>query len=79
MLEITGIVEQIVKNMKRHARSYSAQEINGLEMGMSMIKEGNQLFDQLSKTDQNQIFNLIIGMEVDVLEKIFSEGNPTAN
>ncbi len=79
MLEITGIVEQIVKNMKRHVRSYSVQEINGLEMGMSMIKEGNQLFDQLSKTDQNQIFNLIIGMEVDVLEKIFSEGNPTAN
>ncbi|MBL4587397.1 MAG: hypothetical protein JKX84_10135, partial [Flavobacteriales bacterium] len=72
MKEITEIVEHIVRNMKRHASSYSVAEIAGLEIGLSMIKEGNTLFDQLSKADQRQIFNLIISMEVDTLEGIFS-------
>jgi hypothetical protein len=38
-----------------------------------MITQGNSLFNQLSKTDQNQIFNLIIAVEVDVLESIFED------
>jgi len=73
MKEITEIVEHIVRNMKRHASSYSVAEINGLEIGLNMIKEGNTLFEQLSKADQLQIFNLMISMEVDTLEEIFSE------
>ncbi len=73
MKEITEVVSAIVKNMKRHTRVYSLAEINGLELGLNMITEGNELFNQLSRNDQRQIFNLIISVEVDVLEDLFNE------
>jgi len=72
MRDITEMVEQIIGNMKKHKAAYSEQEIKGLEIGLQMIKEGNQLFDQLSRTDQQQIFNLIISMEQQVLEELFN-------
>ena len=71
MKEITEVVSAIVKNMRKRTRVYSTAEINGLEMGLHMITQGNALFDQLSKTDQRQIFNLIIAVEIDVLEELF--------
>ncbi len=73
MKEIMEIIGAILKNMKRHSRSYTAAELHGIELGYDMIREGNALFDQLSKQDQLQIFNLIIAIEVDVLERIFLE------
>jgi hypothetical protein len=73
MKEITEVVSAILKNMRKRTRIYSATEIKGLEMGLDMITQGNSLFNQLSKTDQNQIFNLIIAVEVDVLESIFED------
>jgi len=42
-----------------------------LEIGLEMLTEGNMLFDQLSKEDQRRIFDIIIGIEVDVLEALF--------
>ncbi len=73
MREIMEIIGAIVKNMKRHSSAYSIAEMHGIELGYDMIREGNALFDQLSKQDQLQIFNLIIAIEVDNLESIFLE------
>ncbi|MDC0304203.1 hypothetical protein OAL15_04240 [Flavobacteriales bacterium] len=73
MRDILEVVRAIVKNMKRHSRVYSTAEIHGIELGCQMIREGNSLFDQLSKQDQFQIINLIIAIEVDNLERIFLE------
>lgn len=73
--EIIQIVSELIGRMKKHRNRYSEAEIAGLEIGLEMLIEGNHLFDQLSREDQRSIFNIIIGIEVDVLEELFAEEN----
>lgn len=72
--EIIKITQELVKRMKKFPGRYSDSEIAGLEVGMNMMIEGNKLFDELSREDQLRIFDIIIHIEVDNLESIFSEG-----
>lgn len=73
MKEITSVVEAIVGNMRGHLQSYSLDEIQGMEIGLEMIREGNRLFQEMNRSDQLRIFNIIISLEVDVLERIFAQ------
>ncbi len=70
--EIIQILNELITRMKKSRNGYSEAEIGGLEIGLEMLVEGNQLFEQLSKEDQMQIFNIIIKIEVDVLEELFA-------
>lgn len=71
--EIITIINELIARMKKSRRGYSDTEIQGLEIGLEMLTEGNKLFDELSREDQLQIFNIIIHIEVDYLEKLFDE------
>ena len=72
MKEITEVITAVSKNMNKHPSVYSSAELTGLQMGLDMITQGNQLFVQMNKVEQNQIFNLIIAVEESVLEEIFN-------
>lgn len=76
VLEIITIIKELISRMKKSRTNYSKEEIGGLEIGLEMLTEGNKLFDELSKEDQLRIFDIIILIEVDVLEKLFSENEP---
>ncbi|MCF8278095.1 MAG: hypothetical protein K9J17_15280 [Flavobacteriales bacterium] len=71
--EIIQILTELIARMKKSRAGYSEAEVGGLEIGLEMLKEGNMLFDQLSTADQKSIFNIIIGIEVDVLEELFAK------
>lgn len=68
--EIITIISELLARMKK-SKGYSDAEIGGLEIGLEMLTVGNQLFDELSREDQLRIFDIIIHIEVDVLEKLF--------
>jgi hypothetical protein len=70
--EIKEIVKHLVKKMKQRPKSYSPQEIRGLEIGLEIIEKGDFLFDQLSKQEQLQVFDFIVKIERDVIKEIFS-------
>lgn len=68
--EIIQIIKELIARMKKSRNAYSEAEIGGLEIGLEMLTEGNKLFDELSTEDQLRIFDIIIDIEVDHLEKI---------
>lgn len=72
MREIIEIVGELIARMKKSPRSYSETEIGGLQIGLEMMVQGIHLFDALSRQDQKRIFDIIIGIEVDVLEELFA-------
>ena len=69
--KIIEIVEFLIVKMKKNLHLFSTDEINGLEIGRDIIKEGNSLFDELTLEEQEIIFELIIQIERDVLKKLF--------
>jgi hypothetical protein len=71
--EIITMINELIAKMKKSKRTYSDAEIGGLEIGLEMLTEGNKLFDELSREDQLRIFDIIIHIEVDYLEKLFTE------
>ena len=71
MREVLQILSELIAKMKRSPRSYSQTEIDGLQIGFDMLKEGNHLFDSLPQSDQRKVLNIIIAIEVDVLEDLF--------
>lgn len=71
--KILEIVEYLIKKMKSRPKVYTAVEIRGLEIGRDIIKYGDLLFDQLPKEGQQQLFELVIQLEREILEELFSE------
>ena len=73
VLKIKDIVGHLIQKMKKRPTTYTPAEIRGMEIGEAIIAQGDLLFDQLSKADQQLIFQLVIKMEREILERIFSE------
>ena len=71
--EIIQIIKELIARMQKSRNGYTDAEIDGLKIGLDMLTDGNMLFDQLSKEDQRRIFDIIIGIEVDVLEALFAD------
>jgi hypothetical protein len=71
--QLIDIMTDLIAKMKKAPRSYSETEIEGLSIGLNMLIEGNRLFDSLPPADQRRVLNVIVAIEVDVLEQLFSE------
>ena len=70
--KIKEVIHYIVQVMKKNTKAYSPNQINGLEIGLEMISEGDKLFTQLLKDDQQNFVNLITEIERDNLNRIFT-------
>ena len=69
--KIKEIVEYLIGKMKERPNLYSEVEIRGMEIGLEIVKQGDHLFDQLDKEDQERVFEFVIQMERDVLDELF--------
>lgn len=69
--KIKEIVEYLITKMKQRPKLYSEVEIRGMEIGLEIVKQGDHLFDQLNKEEQELIFEFVIQMERDVLDELF--------
>ncbi len=65
--KIKVIIQYLILAMKRKEESYSTNEIRGLEIGLEMLIEGDKLFVQLEKEDQQNLVSLITKIEKDTL------------
>ena len=72
VVKIKEIVAHLIQKMKNRPKVYSAVEIRGMEIGEAIITQGDLLFDELNKEDQKLIFQLVIKMEREILDRIFS-------
>jgi len=65
--KIKEIIQYLILAMKRKEESYSLSQIRGLEIGLEMLVEGDKLFTQLAKEDQQNLVSLITEIEKDML------------
>lgn len=70
--KIIEIVSFLISKMKKHPKSYSKEEIKGLEIGFELIKKGLELFENLSKENQQQLIDFIVKVESTTLDSIYS-------
>lgn len=66
--KIKEIIQYLIHAMKSKEESYSLSQIKGLEIGLEMLIEGDKLFKQLTKEDQQNLVYLITEIERDMLD-----------
>ena len=69
--KIIEIVSYLIVKMEKNPKTYSQQEINGLEIGYEIITKGNDLFENLGEKNQNELIDFIVKIESDTLDNIY--------
>ncbi|MEM9548861.1 MAG: hypothetical protein AAGA77_22945 [Bacteroidota bacterium] len=69
--KILEILQFIVEHMRKNIKRYSNEEIQGVEMGLVILTEGNSIFNSLSSKDQKEIIPFIVQVEKEEMYKIF--------
>ena len=69
--KITAIIKYVIKVMKDNPDAYAASQVKGLEIGYNMIYEGDKLFNELNKEDQQNLVDFVLEIEKDNLNQIF--------
>jgi hypothetical protein len=71
--QVKEIIGYLIGRMKKKQDLYAPNEIRGLEIGLETLTEGDELFNNFSLTDQQQLIDLIITVEYSILDEIFDE------
>lgn len=66
--KILDIVEHIIEKMKARPQLYTDLEVDALALGRDIIEQGDLLFAQLTKMEQETILTLTLQIERDFLE-----------
>lgn len=69
--KILGIVEHLIAKMKKRPQTYSATEVEALIIGRDIIYYGNQLFDQLTKKEKQEVLEMTLKIEKDFIDQLF--------
>ena len=70
--KILGIVEHLIAKMKKRPQTYSTTEVEALIIGRDIIYYGNQLFDQLTKKEKQEVLEMTLKIEKDFIGQLFS-------
>ena len=65
--KVLEIIGHLLAKMRKKPNIYTAEQVNALTVGYHIIQQGDLLFDQLSKTEQEQILAFVLQMERDFL------------
>ncbi|WP_299441613.1 hypothetical protein [uncultured Aquimarina sp.] len=69
--KIKEVIQYLITLMRKKEDSYSLSQIEGLELGLEMLNEGDKLFNQLKKEDQQNLVHLIAEIEKDMLDRVY--------
>ena len=70
--KMISVVTYLITVMRKDEHTYSKSQVSALALGLDMLREGNQLFNELTGEDQQQLIHLIIAIERDLLDEIQS-------
>ena len=68
---IIDIVNQLIIKMDARPNIYSIEEVQGLKLGRNLIEKGDALFESLTTKEQDILFDMVVDIERDVLDRIF--------
>jgi len=62
------ILDSVIQKMKEKSKLYSPQDINGIELGLSILKKGKQILVSLSIEEKELVIDAINQIEKDYYE-----------
>ena len=68
--KIIEIIDYIVTVMRSNQSNYAQSQIEGLEFGLEMLKEGNAIFNTLALDDQKTLIEMVTLIERDRLDQL---------
>lgn len=69
--KIQEVIGYLIERMKKNTELFSADEVKGLEIGLEMIKRGDDVLNNLSEEHKDILIQFIIQVEKDNLEELF--------
>lgn len=69
---IKEVIGFLISEMKKKPKLFPPKEIKGLKIGLEMIAKGEETLDKLSMKNQRKLIQLIVQVEKDNLDAIFS-------
>ena len=69
--KIQEVIGYLIDRMKINTELFTADEVKGLEIGLEMIKRGDDVLNSLSEEHKDILIQLIIQVEKDNLEELF--------
>ena len=70
--KIQEVIGYLIERMKKNTELFSADEVKGLEIGLEMIKRGDDVLNNLSEEHKDILIQFIIQVEKDNLEELFN-------
>lgn len=71
--KIIEILRYLIPKLNHYQQRFSFNDIRGLEIGLEILIEGDKLFNQLTKEDQDLLIPLIVKIERNALDEIYLE------
>ncbi len=65
------IMEDVIKKMESKTRLYTKAEIDGIKMGINIMKEGHTLFIQYPEKTKEQMVDYIVDREMQFIDEIY--------
>lgn len=70
--KIKEIIAFLIKKMKNKPNVFSKKEINGLQLALTTISEGEKMLNKLTEKDQKILIEFVVQIENDNLKNIFN-------
>jgi len=67
---IIAVIAYLLEQMNKQPDIFSSTEREALQLGLDLIQKGNDLFDLLTETEQQQIFTFVTAREKRFLENL---------
>ena len=71
MEKTVGILEELLLQMRKHPKVYTALDIKGMEIGKSILDEGVKLFRTMPKSERHAMIELIVKAETYFISEIY--------
>lgn len=68
--KIIEVINDLIQKMESRPNVYSAQEVQGMQLGYKIISQCTELFYQFSEEEQKDLVALITEIEQDAMEEI---------
>lgn len=67
------IIEDVIDKMLKHPAVYTAEEVEGIKLGLNILKEGYELMRRYDRPTQREIVKTVKKAELQFLDEVYQE------
>ena len=69
--KVLDIARHLIQRMRQKPNLYGANEVEGIQLGVDLIAEGDRIFQGLSGVERDLLFDFVIAHERKIIAEIF--------